>query len=813
MQIDPQVANHGAQLNGNGTLTSATGSPVTLDAVRGWSTAQVVDWLERNRMGQYTTSFVEHEIVGDTLLELTRDHLKDLQVLSVGDRVRLHTLLHALRKSVLGLNLVPSPSTAPSTPHRVAIPTKSASKSSLPDRKPDTLDMKRAKSEGTGLGALGGGSQLSPDSAATAALKRSESIMNMDFVKQNCIKVTGEKNETRIVNVNDLTDAKAVLARILTKFNLAEDTAKFCLFVAEADSTRVLSDTEVVDICRDPTRPEREKLFLRKRHTPFTFANKDRGGGEQPTIRQKLARLDEFVADPALLKTTSKLNKFFGARPPSELITKNLNEFFPTEVVAQVERRRSRAASLRASKLPALENDDDGSAQPGGGYASSIASDLHPSEPGSPPSANAARSPPMAARSPQMGHHRPRPAPLNLASPTRTNGGSPVSPRPRTPRSPDPGASPVTSPRMTAAGRRDASPSVKDQRRHVTIHEPTSPSAASSDANNETPLSPLSPVEPDGIAPTSWIKGSLIGQGSFGSVYLGLNANTGGLMAVKQVELPSDGAGSEAQERKIMMVQALDHEISFLKDLHHKHIVQYLGSTVDDKYFNIFLEYIPGGSIYANLQTWGAFPEPMIKSYLRQTLLGLAYLHERGILHRDIKAANLLVDNHGIVKISDFGISKRIEREEVPAAAIAQGTASAGPTASMGLSLQGSVYWMAPEVVKHMKYTTKSDIWAVGCLVVEMFTATHPWAGAAQVEAIYKIAHNNRPEIPDNASEDAKDLLRKTFALDYHERPSAQKLLEHPFVLVQGSSSSANLGALQQEANTGVGTGSGAAPT
>ena len=84
-------------------------------------------------------------------------------------------------------------------------------------------------------------------------------------------------------------------------------------------------------------------------------------------------------------------------------------------------------------------------------------------------------------------------------------------------------------------------------------------------------------------------------------------------------------------------------------------------SSSDEEYFNIFLEYVPGGSVAALLRNYGAFEEPLVRNFVRQILEGLNYVHERGIVHRDIKGANVLVDNKGGIKISDFGISKKLE--------------------------------------------------------------------------------------------------------------------------------------------------------
>ncbi|GJN90646.1 hypothetical protein Rhopal_003658-T1 [Rhodotorula paludigena] len=265
-----------------------------------------------------------------------------------------------------------------------------------------------------------------------------------------------------------------------------------------------------------------------------------------------------------------------------------------------------------------------------------------------------------------------------------------------------------------------------------------------------------------------WIKGALIGAGSFGSVFLGMNPMTGSLMAVKQVELPTGNSHNE--ERKKGMLEALEREIELLKVLQHDNIVQYLDSSTDDKHLNIFLEYVPGGSVAALLQNYGAFEEALVSKFVRQILTGLDYLHEREIIHRDIKGANILVDNKGNIKISDFGISKKVEDNLLTGAKVHRP------------SLQGSVYWMAPEVVKQTAYTSKADIWSLGCLVVEMLTGAHPWANLTQMQAIFRIGSSSRPTVPDDISNDADDFLDQTFEIEHMDRPSARELLQHAFI-------------------------------
>lgn len=273
---------------------------------------------------------------------------------------------------------------------------------------------------------------------------------------------------------------------------------------------------------------------------------------------------------------------------------------------------------------------------------------------------------------------------------------------------------------------------------------------------------------------SKWMKGALIGQGSFGCVYLALHAVTGELLAVKQVEMPSPGANSQTDARKKSMIDALKREISLLRDLRHRNIVQYLGCGSSSEYLNIFLEYVAGGSVQTMLNSYGALPEPLVRSFVRQILQGLSYLHNRDIIHRDIKGANILVDNKGTIKISDFGISKKLEATNI---------LNGANNNKHRPSLQGSVFWMAPEVVKQTSYTRKADIWSLGCLVVEMMTGTHPFPDCTQLQAIFKIGGSKAaPTIPEHASEEGKLFLSQTFEIDHNKRPSADDLLESPFL-------------------------------
>lgn len=146
-----------------------------------------------------------------------------------------------------------------------------------------------------------------------------------------------------------------------------------------------------------------------------------------------------------------------------------------------------------------------------------------------------------------------------------------------------------------------------------------------------------------------WKKAEMLGQGAFGVVYLGLNIDTGELMAVKQM------ATEEVSKKELA---TLDNEINLLRTLRHPNIVRYIGTELTSTALSIFLEYVPGGSLKALIDKFGHLEESVARSYTRQLLIGLECLHRNGIAHRDIKGANCLVGNDGVIKLADFGSSK-----------------------------------------------------------------------------------------------------------------------------------------------------------
>jgi len=216
-------------------------------------------------------------------------------------------------------------------------------------------------------------------------------------------------------------------------------------------------------------------------------------------------------------------------------------------------------------------------------------------------------------------------------------------------------------------------------------------------------------------------------------------------------------------------VQALKDESETLKVLDHPNIVQYLGFEETPANLSIFLEYVPGGSIGSCLLKHGKFDEEVTKSFTAQILAGLEYLHSKGILHRDLKSDNILVEMSGVCKISDFGISKRTDDNDAHTA------------------MQGTVFLMAPEVINTQKkgYNFKIDIWSIGCVVLEMWAGTRPWLGDELVAVMFKLFQSKQPPpVPDGLvlTPLADDFRRKCFAINPEERPTAAELRKHPYL-------------------------------
>ncbi|GAB5034153.1 ste ste11 protein kinase [Nannochloropsis oceanica] len=271
----------------------------------------------------------------------------------------------------------------------------------------------------------------------------------------------------------------------------------------------------------------------------------------------------------------------------------------------------------------------------------------------------------------------------------------------------------------------------------------------------------------DGGERIDWRKGAQIGKGTFGNVFVGLNASTGERFAVKQIGLVDGSRGEVAR---------LEKEILLMKRLRHKHIVRYLGTAHDPHALYIFMEYVPGGSIASMLGQYGAFGEALTRRLVAQIVSGVAYLHSMGIIHRDVKGANVLVTNNGIAKLADFGCSRQLQDLQTSASASLEHSLK---------NITGSVPWMAPEVIKQTgRLPRAADIWSLGATIIEMATAAHPWPQFSnQLAALFHVATATQPPaLPASMSKIGKDFMSRCLAINEAERATAQELLRHPFI-------------------------------
>ena len=278
-----------------------------------------------------------------------------------------------------------------------------------------------------------------------------------------------------------------------------------------------------------------------------------------------------------------------------------------------------------------------------------------------------------------------------------------------------------------------------------------------------------------------WTSINVLGRGSFGIVHEGLTSD-GLLMAVKEVDLAPDRVANGDEMRSLIK------EINLMRTLSHRNIVQYWGCQTKPMEgggmkLEIFLEYCPGGSLATLRKKYnkhhGRLSIQLIRHYARSVLEGLAYLHSQGIIHRDIKCDNVLIDSTGEVKLADFGCSRRVATMALDATCD-----------KLATTLVGTPLFMAPEMVNSESgqgYSFEADVWGLGCLVIEMF-GNKPWRTTDGSNNIYglmfKIASSN--ETPNGVPPDCDPLLADFFAncfvRDPKKRKKAHEMLEHSWM-------------------------------
>lgn len=246
---------------------------------------------------------------------------------------------------------------------------------------------------------------------------------------------------------------------------------------------------------------------------------------------------------------------------------------------------------------------------------------------------------------------------------------------------------------------------------------------------------------------------ALIGRGAFADVYRGVNLKTNQVVAIKQIKLDS-------RQDEISLMG----EIDLLKILKHPNIVKYHGFVKTSNSLNVFLEYCSGGSLrqlYKRLNH--GLPESDIVRYVHQILQGLNYLHEQGVVHRDVKAANVLIADGSTIKLADFGVATKVN--------------------SQHHTVVGTPNWMAPETVLGGDgVCTQSDIWSLGATIIELFTMHPPYHDLNPMATLHAIGTEKHPPLPKCVSSLAKDFLLECFQKQPSLRVGARLLLRHKWM-------------------------------
>nr|XP_033469647.1 serine/threonine-protein kinase Nek5-like isoform X1 [Epinephelus lanceolatus] len=252
-----------------------------------------------------------------------------------------------------------------------------------------------------------------------------------------------------------------------------------------------------------------------------------------------------------------------------------------------------------------------------------------------------------------------------------------------------------------------------------------------------------------------------IGEGAFGKAFLVQDRGGGGdrQCVVKQINLRKMSAREKEGSKK---------EVTLLSKMKHPNIVTFISSFQERGSLYIVMEFCDGGDLMKkiNMQRGVFFTEQQVVDWFVQICLGLKHIHDRKILHRDIKAQNIFLTNGGLkAKLGDFGIARMLNN-----------------TMELARTCVGTPYYLSPEICENRPYNNKTDIWSLGCVLYELCTLRHPFEGSSLRQLVSKICRGRYNPVPSHYSYDLRLLVTQLFKVNPRDRPSVSSVLRRPFL-------------------------------